>query len=109
MNSDTLTNGIMLGEFSEHQSSFDTVSLPCKFDTGYSVECILQDKFGRTIATTAHGVDESTDSLLIDISKCTTGDYHAWIFINDMTFVRQLRVVKKEQAGFLGQFVKLFN
>ncbi len=109
MNSDTLTHEIMLGEFSEHQSPFDTVSLPCKFGIGCSLECILQDKFGRTISTTAHSVDKSTDSLTIDVSKCTAGDHHAWIFINDMTFVRQLKVVKKEQAGFLGHFVKLFS
>jgi hypothetical protein len=109
MNSDTLTHEIILGEFSKQQSDTDVVFLPCKIGIGCILECILQDKFGRTISTTAHSVDESTDSLSIDISKCTSGDYHAWIFINEMTFVRQLKVVKKEQSGFLGQFVKMFS
>jgi hypothetical protein len=109
MNGDKLAHDIIFGEFSKQQSALDFVHLPCKFYSKCSIECILQDKLGRTISTAAHSVDENTDSISIDISRCSAGDFHAWIFINDMTFVRHFKVEKKEKPKFLGQFMKMFS
>ncbi len=109
MEGEALDGKFDLGEFATPQTQREMAILPCVFVEEMSVECILQDNLGRTISNQSFEVDVSTINLNIDISKCKAGDYHAWIFVKDKTFVRHLKVEKTEEPNFFGQFMKLFN
>ncbi|MCF8244548.1 MAG: hypothetical protein K9J37_08300 [Saprospiraceae bacterium] len=81
----------------------------CTFPSAGNLQLILQDALGRSVMTEEFSADETTKGLTFDVSNLKAGSYHAWIYINDLVFVRHFNLEKKEEQGLIGRFRSMFK
>ena len=102
----------------EHQTSLGEITIDSQraealfcgtFSNSGNLQLILQDGLGRSVLTKEYSVDETTEALTFDVSNLKAGNYHAWIYIDDMVFVRQLNLEKKDEQGLITRLLSIFN
>ena len=108
MNDITMIKTLYIGVFQAPQPLKNSAYLSCQFDEEYFIDCILQDTLGRRVSSQTIKVGDATKEIQIDTTRCQSGEYHVWIYVNGTTFVRKLQVEKAEQPGLIAQIKRLF-
>ncbi len=83
--------------------------LSCSISHSNSLQLILQDALGRSVLTKEFTVNKTTEALTFDVSSLKEGNYHAWIYIDDVVFVRQFNLEKKDEEGLVSKLLSIFK
>ena len=86
-----------------------SAKLSCSLSNPNTLQLILQDKQGRSVLTKDFAIGESTSELDFEVSSFEAGDYHAWLYIGNTTFVRHFKLEAHQKSGLFDKLVSMFK
>jgi hypothetical protein len=94
-----------------NQISQELAELSCNAVHDCTVDIFLQDQQGKVVLKKLVPVNQDTHSIALDVSKVGSGNYHAWMSVGGNTYIRQLKIIRKNEPprSVKGIIARLFT